>query len=428
MIDIIKNKVDIDFFFEELKTRNKVSEGKHYDIVKDILQDVLKNKDEALEKYTKQFDDRNFSISNVEVTKEEQRMAFESLDSKLKQVLYRAKDRIYSYHLHQKRETWMYEGELGEQLGQKITPISTVGVYVPGGKAAYPSSVLMNVIPAKVAGVKNITMVTPAVNGQINPLVLAAAYVCEVDHIYKIGGAQAIAALAYGTESIPKVDKIVGPGNIFVALAKKEVYGVVGIDSIAGPSEICIIADHTSDEEFIAADLLGQAEHDELASSILFITDESKATEIKKNVNKFYNQSNRKGILDSSLKKYSKIIIVKDVKEAIAYVNWLAPEHLELAFNQAMDYIDDIENAGAIFIGHYSPESLGDYMAGPNHVLPTVQTARFFSPLGVDDFIKKSSLISFSKESAEKLIDDVDIFAMAEGLEMHALSARVRRK
>lgn len=426
MIEIIKEGKEIEQFFEVLNERSSTSSGEYSNVVKGIIADIIENKDNALAKYTKKFDDENFQIENIEVSKTEQKAAFDSLDDNMKKVLYRAKDRIYSYHLHQKRTTWMYEGELGESLGQKITPIARVGVYVPGGKAAYPSSVLMNVMPAKVAGVKSITMVTPAVKGYINPLVLAAAYVCEVDHVYKIGGAQAIAALAYGTESVEKVDKIVGPGNIFVALAKREVYGTVGIDSIAGPSEICIIGDKTSKVNFTAADLLGQAEHDELASSVLLIDDEEKALAIKEKVCQYYNTSSRKHILDKSLRNYSKIIIVKDIYEAIKLANRIAPEHLELAIDDANNYIDEIENAGAIFIGHYSPESLGDYMAGPNHVLPTVGTSRFFSPLGVDDFIKKTSLISFTKDAAMKLIDDVDTFANAEGLEMHALSARVR--
>lgn len=426
MVEIIKSSKDIEDFFKVLKKRGAVSDGEYSKIVKEIVKEVIDNKDQALIKYTTKFDDPNFDINAIEVTKEEQKAAFDSLDEKMKKVLYRAKDRIYSYHLHQKRNTWMYEGELGEQLGQKITPIENVGVYVPGGKAAYPSSVLMNIIPAKVAGVKNITMVTPAVKGYMNPLVLAAAYVCEVNHIYKIGGAQAIAALAYGTETIQKVDKIVGPGNIFVALAKREVYGTVGIDSIAGPSEICIIADKTSNANFLAADFLSQAEHDEIASAVLIISDEKKAIEIQNKINEYYQTSSRKSILDKSLANCSKIIVVDHLNEAIKIANRIAPEHLELAIDNAMDYVDDIYNAGAIFIGHYTPESLGDYMAGPNHVLPTVGTARFFSPLGVDDFIKKTSLLSFTKDAALKLIDDVDAFAMAEGLEMHALAARVR--
>ena len=282
--------------------------------------------------------------------------------------------------------------------------------------------------PAKVAGCKTINMVTPAPKGYINPLVLAAAYVCEVDHVYKIGGAQAIAALAFGTNSVEKVDKIVGPGNIFVALAKREVYGLVGIDSIAGPSEICIIADKTCHPRYVAADLLGQAEHDELASSVLFITDMNKANEIKKELEKIYETAERKAILDKSLTNCSKIIVVNDIKEAIDYANKVAPEHLELALDNPYDYIDDIKNAGAIFLGHYSAEAYGDYMTGPNHVLPTVQTARFFSPLGVDDFIKKTSLLEFDKESAKALVNDVDTFGMAEGLTMHAYSASVRKE
>lgn len=426
MIEIIKSKKDIDLFFETLKQRGNVSGGDYSQIVKDIIADIIKNGDDALEAYTKKFDDENFSISNMEISKEEQKNAFLSLDENMRNVLIRAKNRIYDYHTHQKRDTWTYEGELGETLGQKITALENVGVYVPGGKAAYPSSVLMNVLPAKVAGVKNITMVTPAPKGYLNPMVLAAAYVCEVDHLYKVGGAQAVAALAYGTKTIGKVDKIVGPGNIFVALAKREVYGTVGIDSIAGPSEICIIGNKTSKANYVAADLLGQAEHDELASSVLLIDDYNKALEIKKELNKFFETSPRKAILEKSLKNYSKIIVVDNIDEAINLANKIAPEHLEIAIDDATNYVDKINNAGAIFIGHYSPESLGDYMAGPNHVLPTVATSRFFSPLGVDDFIKKTSLISFTKEAAMKLIDDVDAFANAEGLQMHALSARVR--
>lgn len=428
MIEIIKEKKDIEEYFQVLKKRGAVNSGEFSNVVKEIVSDIAEYGDLALEKYTKKFDDANFDIKNIEISKEEQRLAFDSLDERLKSVLLKSKDRIYSYHMHQKRETWEYTDSIGAKLGQKITPLKSVGVYVPGGKAAYPSSVLMNVLPAKVAGVKNIIMVTPAPRGYINPLVLAAAYVCEVDHVYKVGGAQAIASLAYGTNSIPKVDKIVGPGNIFVALAKREVYGLVGIDSIAGPSEIAIIADSTCKTNYVAADLLGQAEHDEQASSTLFITDEAKAKEIQEQLIKYYNESPRREILTKSLTNCSKIIVVKDLKEAIDYTNRLAPEHLELALDNARSIVKDIDNAGAIFIGHYAAEALGDYMAGPNHVLPTVGTARFFSPLGVDDFIKKSSLLEFSFEACQELIDDVDCFAEAEGLGMHALSARVRKE
>ena len=428
MIEIIKNKKDIEEFFVTLKKRGQVNSGDFSNIVKGIVSDVEQNGDEALEKYTKKFDNPDFKIEDIEIKKEQLKEAFDNLDENTKKVLLRAKERIYSYHMHQKRETWMYEDSIGAKLGMKVTPIEKVGVYVPGGKAAYPSSVLMNILPAKVAGCKTINMVTPAPKGIINNLVLAAAYVAEVDHVYQVGGAQAIAALAFGTKSIEKVDKIVGPGNIFVALAKREVYGLVGIDSIAGPSEICVVADETCNPKYVAADLLAQAEHDEIASSTLFITSEAKANEVKKELINYYNNAERKAILDKSLTNCSKIIVVNDIKSAIDYANRVAPEHLELAVNDPEKYVDLINNAGAIFMGHYSAESFGDYMSGPNHVLPTVATARFFSPLGVDDFVKKTSLQMLSKEAALSLVDDVDSFAMLEGLTMHALAARVRKE
>ena len=343
MIEIIREKKDIEEYFNVLKKRGAVNSGDFSNAVKDIVANVASNGDKALEEYTKKFDDPNFKIEDIEISKEAQRLAFESLDQKLKNVLLKSKDRIYNYHMHQKRETWEYEDSIGAKLGQKITPLKRVGVYVPGGKAAYPSSVLMNVLPAKVAGVKEIIMVTPSPKGYINPLVLAAAYVCEVDHLYKVGGAQAIAALAYGTNSIPRVDKIVGPGNIFVALAKREVYGLVGIDSIAGPSEIAIIADKTCKTNYVAADLLGQAEHDEQASSTLFITDYDKAVEIKKQLIEYYNNSPRKNILSESLTNCSKIIVVDSINDAIVYTNRLAPEHLELALDDARSIVDKIE-------------------------------------------------------------------------------------
>ncbi len=425
MVQIIDDK-EIEAFFKTLKTRNSVSDGKYLSIVKDIINDVIINKDKALEVYTKKFDDKNFSIQNVEILKDDQEKAFFSLEKEMQEILIKAKDRIYDYHMHQKRNTFTYKGEFGEILGQKITPIENVGVYVPGGKAAYPSSVLMNIVPAMVAGVKNIVMCTPRQGGQVNPLVLACAYLCNVNHVYAIGGAQAIAAMAYGTESIKKVDKIVGPGNIFVALAKKEVYGSVGIDSIAGPSEILIVCDKSCNPKFVASDMLAQAEHDELASAIVICDDLKTAQEIQKWVETFYEESNRKDILTKSLQNYSKIIVVSSISEAIKLANIIAPEHLELAIDNAFNYLGDIQNAGAIFLGHYTPEAFGDYMAGPNHVLPTVQTARFFSPLGVDDFIKKSSIISFDEQSAKMLADDVMKFAKQEGLMMHALSAKLR--
>ena len=428
MIEIIKNNKDIEEFFVTLKKRGQVNSGDFSNIVKGIVSDVEQNGDEALEKYTKKFDNPDFKIEDIEIEKEQLKKAFDNLDENTKKVLLRAKERIYSYHMHQKRETWMYEDSIGAKLGMKVTPIEKVGVYVPGGKAAYPSSVLMNILPAKVAGCKTINMVTPAPKGIINNLVLAAAYVAEVDHVYQVGGAQAIAALAFGTKSIEKVDKIVGPGNIFVALAKREVYGLVGIDSIAGPSEICVVADETCNPKYVAADLLAQAEHDEIASSTLFITSEAKANEVKKELINYYNNAERKAILDKSLTNCSKIIVVNDIKSAIDYANRVAPEHLELAVNDPEKYVDLINNAGAIFMGHYSAESFGDYMSGPNHVLPTVATARFFSPLGVDDFVKKTSLQMLSKEAALSLVDDVDSFPMLEGLTMHALAARVRKE
>jgi len=428
MIKIIKNKKDIEDFFLTLKKRGQVNSGDFSNIVKGIVSDIEANGDEALEKYTKKFDNPNFNIKNIEIKKEVLKEAFDKLDDNTKKVLLRAKERIYSYHMHQKKESWMYEDSIGAKLGMKITPIEKVGVYVPGGKAAYPSSVLMNIIPAKVAGCKTINMVTPAPKGIINNLVLAAAYVAEVDHVYQVGGAQAIAALAFGTKSIEKVDKIVGPGNIFVALAKREVYGLVGIDSIAGPSEVCVIADETCNPKYVAADLLAQAEHDEIASSTLFITSEAKANEVRNELINYYNNAERKAILEKSLTNFSKIIVVDNIDLAIAYANRVAPEHLELAVNNPEAIVDKIQNAGAIFMGHYSAESFGDYMSGPNHVLPTVATARFFSPLGVDDFIKKTSLQMLSKEAALSLVDDVDSFAMLEGLTMHALAARVRKE
>ncbi len=428
MIEIIKNKKDIEDFFVTLKKRGQVNSGDFSNIVKGIVSDIEANGDEALEKYTKKFDNPDFDIKNIEIKKEVLKEAFDKLDDNTKKVLLRAKERIYSYHMHQKKESWMYEDSIGAKLGMKITPIEKVGVYVPGGKAAYPSSVLMNIIPAKVAGCKTINMVTPAPKGIINNLVLAAAYVAEVDHVYQVGGAQAIAALAFGTKSIEKVDKIVGPGNIFVALAKREVYGLVGIDSIAGPSEVCVIADETCNPKYVAADLLAQAEHDEIASSTLFITSEAKANEVRNELINYYNNAERKAILEKSLTNFSKIIVVDNIDLAIAYANRVAPEHLELAVNNPESIVDKIQNAGAIFMGHYSAESFGDYMSGPNHVLPTVATARFFSPLGVDDFIKKTSLQMLSKEAALSLVDDVDSFAMLEGLTMHALAARVRKE
>ena len=428
MIDIIDNKNDIESFFNNLNKRGNVNNYKYSEIVKGILNNVLENGDEAILEYTKKFDDPNFSLDKMEIKKEELKASYESLDARTKEILIRAHKRIEDYHKHQIKESWMYKDSIGAKLGMKYSPIEKVGVYVPGGLASYPSSVLMNIIPAKVAGCKEITMVTPMPKGIKNDLVLAAAYIAGCDKCYRIGGAQAIGALAYGTKTISKVDKIVGPGNIYVALAKREVYGLCGIDSIAGPSEVCVIADKTCNPLYVSYDLLAQAEHDVLASSVVFVTDMEVAKKIKEKTNELANNAKRKDILVHSLTDFSKIIVVKDLDEACYYANLIAPEHLELAFDDANKYIDKIHNAGAIFVGHYSAESFGDYMSGPNHVLPTVKTARFFSPLNVDDFMKKTSIQELSKEASLKLVDDVFDFANLEGLEMHALAAKARKE
>lgn len=427
MIDIIDNEKDLAAFMDTLNERGAVDNNKYLQTVIDILADVKANGDDAVLKYTKQFDNKNATLDSLVATQEEMKEAFNSLDPELQTVLLTSKGRVEAYHKHQLRKTWIVEDNPGEKLGQKITPIRSAGVYVPGGKAAYPSSVIMNVMPAKVAGVEEIIMVTPAVNGEVKKSVLAAAYICGVTKLIKIGGAQAIAALAYGTNLVPKVDKIVGPGNIFVALAKRMVFGAVGIDSIAGPSEILILADESANPKFVAADLLAQAEHDQLASGILVTTSLELAKATKKEVENYYKNSIRQAILDSSIKNYSRIILVQSFRDAINLANEIAPEHLEICTNSPFDHLDDIKNAGAIFLGHYTPEALGDYMAGPNHVLPTVKTSRFFSPLGVDDFIKKSSILNFTKEALDKYIDKVGRFADEEGLQMHAESVRVRK-
>ena len=427
MIEIIDNKEELNDFLRTLDKRGAVDNNEYLHIVMEILENVKKNGDNAVLEYTKKFDDKNATLESLVVSKEEMKKAFDTLDKNLQDVLLTSKERVEAYHKHQLRETWIREDNPGEKLGQKITPIRSAGVYVPGGKAAYPSSVIMNVMPAKVAGVEEIIMVTPAVGGNIKQTVLAAAYICGVTKLIKIGGAQAIAALAYGTNIVPKVDKIVGPGNIFVALAKRMVFGTVGIDSIAGPSEILILADETANPKFVAADLLAQAEHDQLASGILVTTSKELALKAQKEVEEYYKNSIRQAILESSIKNYSRIIVVKDMAEATSLANVIAPEHLEICVDNPMDYLDDIKNAGAIFLGHFTPEALGDYMAGPNHVLPTVKTSRFFSPLGVDDFIKKSSILYFTKEALDKLNKKIVDFANEEGLQMHGESVRVRR-
>ena len=393
----------------------------------DIIQNVREKRDEAIFEYTLKFDGATINQDNIRVTEEEIKEAYEQVDPKLLDVIRKALVNIRDYHAKQKQYSWFDSDESGIILGQKVTPLKTVGVYVPGGKAVYPSSVLMNVIPAKVAGVSNIIMTTPCgKDGKVYPSTLVAAKEAGVDAIYKVGGAQAIAALAFGTASIPKVDKIVGPGNIYVALAKKAVFGYVSIDSIAGPSEIMVLADETANPRFVAADLLSQAEHDEMASAILVTTSETLAEQVSVEVDKFVATLSRKEIIQKSLDNYGYILVADTMQDAIDTVNEIASEHLELVTKNPFETMTKIRNAGAIFIGEYSSEPLGDYFAGPNHVLPTNGTAKFFSPLSVDDFIKKSSIISYSREALEPVYKDIVQFAECEKLTAHANSIRVR--
>ena len=398
------------------------------DSVNAILANVKENGDKALFQYTKDFDKADINASNIKVTEEEIKEAYDRLENpELVQVIRKSLKNIKEYHEKQKQYSWFDSKPDGSILGQKVTPLSRVGVYVPGGKAAYPSSVLMNVIPAKVAGVEQIVMVTPpGKDGKVNPNTLVAANEAGVDVIYKVGGAQAIAALAYGTESIAKVDKIVGPGNIYVALAKKAVFGYVSIDSVAGPSEILVLADETANPRYVAADLLSQAEHDELASAILVTTSEELANKVSEYVDMFVSKLKRKEILQKSLDNYGYILVTDTMQAAIDTANDIASEHLEIVTKNPFDTMTRIKNAGAIFLGENSSEPLGDYFAGPNHVLPTNGTAKIFSPLSVDDFIKKSSIISYSREALEPLSEDIQKFAKAEGLTAHANSIRVR--
>ncbi len=394
--------------------------------VQKILNDIRQNKDNALFSYTKKFDNVVLTSESIVVSKEEIESAYQSVSKEFLAVIKKAIKNIESYHSKQMQYSWFDSKPDGTMLGQKVTPLERVGVYVPGGKAAYPSSVLMNVVPAKVAGVDEIIMVTPAPNGKVNPNTLVAANEVGVDVIYKIGGAQAIGALAYGTESVKKVDKIVGPGNIYVALAKKAVYGHVSIDSVAGPSEILVIADKTANPRYIAADLLSQAEHDELASSILITDDEGLAVQVNDEIEKMVETLSRTDIMRKSLDNYGYILIADTMEEVIEVANEIASEHLEIMTKDPYDVMMKIRNAGAIFIGEYSSEPLGDYFAGPNHVLPTNGTAKFFSPLSVDDFIKKSSIIAYSKDALEKIHTDIEYFAEQEQLTAHANSIRVR--
>ncbi len=412
---------------EDLLKRSPNSYQEYEGRVNEIIEAVRKDKDQAVLAFTEKFDGAKLSADTIKVTEEEIKEAYEQVDPKLLEVMRKSLVNIKAYHEKQKQYSWFDSREDGVMLGQKVTPLASVGVYVPGGKAAYPSSVLMNVIPAQVAGVKQIVMTTPCnKEGKVNPATLAAAKEAGVTEIYKIGGAQAVAALAFGTESIPKVDKIVGPGNIYVALAKKAVFGHVSIDSIAGPSEILVLADETANPRYVAADLLSQAEHDELASAILITTSKELAEQVSAEVDKFTAELSRKEIIEKSLENYGYILVAESLEDAINAANEIASEHLEIITKNAFEVMMKIKNAGAIFIGEYSSEPLGDYFAGPNHVLPTNGTAKFFSPLGVDDYIKKSSIISYSKEALEPIYKDIVQFATCEQLTAHANSIKVR--
>ena len=412
---------------EDLLKRSPNNYGQYEASVKEILDKVKEEKDAAVFAYTAKFDGAELTADTIEVTDAEIEEAYAQVDDTLLTVIRKAKDNIESYHAKQRQNSWFDSKPDGTILGQKITPLHRVGVYVPGGKAVYPSSVLMNVMPAKVAGVDEIIMVTPpGKNGKVSPNTLVAAKEAGVDKIYKVGGAQAIAALAYGTESIPKVDKIVGPGNIYVALAKKAVYGHVSIDSIAGPSEILVVADETANPRYVAADLLSQAEHDELASAILVTTSEKLAHEVSDQVDGFLKELSRAEIISKSLDNYGYILLADTMEDVIDVANEIASEHLEIQTKNPFEVMTKIRNAGAIFIGEYASEPLGDYFAGPNHILPTNGTAKFFSPLSVDDFIKKSSIISYSREALQKVHKDIESFAKAEQLTAHAYSIHVR--
>lgn len=412
---------------ENLLKRSPNSYGKFEASVQEIIETVRANRDAALFDYTARFDGATINKDNILVTEEEIKEAYDAVDPKLLEVIRKSLVNIRTYHEKQRQNSWFDSQDKGIILGQKVTALARVGVYVPGGKAVYPSSVLMNIVPAKVAGVDEIIMTTPpGKDGKVNPSTLVAAREAGADRIYKVGGAQAIAALAFGTESIPKVDKIVGPGNIYVALAKKAVFGYVSIDSIAGPSEILVLADETANPRYVAADLLSQAEHDEMASAILITTSRELAERVSEEAAKFTAQLSRKEIIQKSLDNYGYILIADNMEEAIAAVNEIASEHMEIVTKNPFEVMTKVRNAGAIFIGEYSSEPLGDYFAGPNHVLPTNGTAKFFSPLSVDDFIKKSSIIAYSKEALGAIHTDIEKFAEAEHLTAHANSIKVR--
>ena len=409
----------------QLKARSGEIDRKVTSAVTDILNNVKQNGDDAVREYTLKFD--GHMPSKFEISREEIDSSPDKCDRDFILALYKAADNIRDFHARQKQQSWLEPKQNGVILGQRIRGLKRVGVYVPGGTAAYPSSVLMNVIPAKIAGVKEIVMVTPPQkDGTANPDILAAAKIAGVDRVFLMGGAQAVAALAYGTQSVPKVDKIVGPGNIFVATAKKLLYGTVDIDMIAGPSEILIVADKSANPKFLAADLMSQAEHDKMASAILLTTSEETANETAKELSRQMQTLERKDIIEQSLNDFGAIIVCKDISESVDFANELAPEHLELAVENPMEYIGRVDNAGSVFLGHYSPEPLGDYFAGPNHVLPTSGTARFFSPLSVDSFIKKSSFIYYTEPALSEAKDDIIKLAETEGLTAHANSIKVR--
>lgn len=428
MIDIVKlDENNKSYYVETLKNRAEAVQRDVLDAVDEILEDVRKNGDSAVIKYTNKFDSKSINAQNVKVSVDEIKKAYENVDKKFIEAIKTAKENIWFYHEKQKQNSWMTTKEDGVILGQQIRALDMVGIYVPGGTAAYPSSVLMNTIPAKVAGVNKIVMVTPpSEDGSINPNILVAADIAGVDEVYKVGGAQGVAALAYGTESIPKVDKIVGPGNIYVAMAKRSVYGFVDIDMIAGPSEVLVISDETGDAKYIAADLMSQAEHDVLASSILVTTSQELAEKVIEELERQVQYLERKEIILPSLKNYGAIIVVDNMKEAVDMANIIAPEHLEVMVEDPFLLLGELKNAGSIFLGKYAPEPLGDYIAGPNHVLPTSGSAKFFSPLSVDDYIKKSSYIYYSREGLAKVKDKAVIIAETEGLTAHANSIKVR--
>ena len=418
------NKKDL---LDKLLKRSTQSYPEYEKTVAEIIENIRTNGDKALFEYTLKFDKFELTKDNIRVTRDEIDAAYKELDAEYVEIIKKAKENIRDYHEKQVRQTFITTKPDGSILGQRIIPIASAGTYVPGGKAAYPSSVLMNIVPAKVAGVEKIVMVTPpGKDGKVNPGTLVAADIAGVDEIYKVGGAQAIAALAFGTESVPKVDKITGPGNIFVALAKKAVYGNVGIDSIAGPSEIVVLADETPRARYVAADLLSQAEHDELASAILVTTSEELAQKVSDEVDGFLKVLERADIIKKSLDNFGYIFVADSMSDAIDAVNEIAGEHLEILTKNPFETMTKIKNAGAMFLGEYSSEPLGDYFAGPNHILPTNGTSRFFSPLSVDDFIKKSSIICYSEEGLKKVHKDIELFAAKEGLTAHANSIRVR--